>query len=65
MKKGADDYLLKITLRPKELEDIIDKFRESLEERKEEEEKEAQFKNEFDKTKKISRDFFIKGILKG
>ena len=34
MKKGADDYLLKITLRPKELEDIIDKFRESLEDRK-------------------------------
>lgn len=64
MKKGADDYLLKITLRPKELEDIIDKFRESLEERKEEEEKEAQFKMNLIK-QKISRDFFIKGILKG
>lgn len=64
MKKGADDYLLKITLRPKELEDIVDKFREGLEEMKEDEKKEEKLKNEFDKTKKIAEISLLKEYLK-
>lgn len=64
MKKGAADYLLKITLRPKELEEIVDKFRESLKEIKEDEKKEKELKCEFKKTRKIAETSLIKEYLK-
>ncbi|EGT3616543.1 response regulator [Clostridium perfringens] len=64
MKKGAADYLLKITLRPKELEEIVDKFRENLEELKEDEKKEEKLKSEFNKTKKIAELSLIREYLK-
>ncbi|MGG5460689.1 response regulator transcription factor [Clostridium sp. B9] len=64
MKKGADDYLLKVTLRPKELEDIIDKFYSNLKDEKENEKIEVKFQNEFNKTKKLAKVSLIREYLK-
>lgn len=64
MKKGASDYLLKVTLRPKELEEIIDKFAENLNEIKKNEKEKEFFKNEFIKSKKIDNISLIREYLK-
>ena len=65
MKKGADDYLIKVTLKANELEEIIDKFRESLNESIIEKDKNNKLEIEFNKTKRIAEVSMIKEYLKG
>lgn len=64
MKNGADDYLIKVTLKANELEEIIDKFRESLSEAIIEKDKNNKLEIEFNKTKKIAEVSMIKEYLK-
>lgn len=64
MKKGASDYLLKVTLKPSELEEIIDKFAESLKEIENNKEKEEWLKSEFIKIRKIANISLIREYLK-
>lgn len=64
MKKGAADYLLKITLKPKELEEIVDKFYLSLKENEESKKQEVKLKDEINKTKKLAKISLIREYLK-
>lgn len=64
MKKGADDYLIKVTLKSRELEEIVDKFKENLEKVDIEKIENLKLRKQYYKTKKIAEMAIVREFLR-